>query len=295
MQSVVSFRPSASLDESFSAGPLRAAFAAYWECRFQSCLPIRALRNILNPPVPIRTVLVFTKLTLMRDVAEVTTSIADLADYLHSRVSELSRPNQLVLFPVDSPDSQSAARTTPNEFVSDLQTLVDKGRRFPTVYADPPWAYDNEASRAAARNHYPTMSVDQICAQPVNELAADDAHLHLWTTNGFLREAFDVIDAWGFQFKSCLVWVKDQIGMGNYWRVSHEFLLLGVRGSLTFRDRTIPSWLQSPRTVHSRKPGAVRMLIERVSPGPYIELFGRQELPYSDWTVFGNDIDRRLF
>jgi N6-adenosine-specific RNA methylase IME4 len=104
-----------------------------------------------------------------------------------------------------------------------------------------------------------------------------------------------VIDAWGFHFKSCLVWIKDEIGMGNYWRVSHEFLLLGVRGQLTFRDRTVRSWVQAHRTTHSRKPGVVRALIESVSPGPYLELYGREELPNSAWTVYGNQIERRLF
>jgi N6-adenosine-specific RNA methylase IME4 len=83
--------------------------------------------------------------------------------------------------------------------------------------------------------------------------------------------------------------------MGNYWRVSHEFLLLGVRGSLTFEDRSIASWLQAPRTVHSRKPGRIRTLIERVSPGPYLELYGREELPDSAWTVYGNRVEPRLF
>lgn len=111
------------------------------------------------------------------------------------------------------------------------------------------------------------MTLEQICSEPVAQLAEKNAHLHLWTTNAFLREAFKVIDAWGFRYKSCFVWVKDRLGMGNYWRVSHEFLLLGVRGSLTFRDRTQPSWLKCPRTTHSRKPWPVRVLIERVSPG----------------------------
>ncbi len=83
--------------------------------------------------------------------------------------------------------------------------------------------------------------------------------------------------------------------MGNYWRLSHEFLLLGVRGRLTFADRSLPSWIWASRTVHSRKPGIVRMLIERASPGPYLELFGREELPRSQWTVFGDQIKRRLF
>jgi N6-adenosine-specific RNA methylase IME4 len=159
------------------------------------------------------------------------------------------------------------------------------GCKFSTIYADPPWAYENEASRAAASNHYRTMAVDEICALPVRELAENNAHLHLWTTNAFLREAFDVIDAWGFRYTSCFVWLKERLGMGNYWRVSHEFLLLGVRGSLTFRDRSIQSWLKHRRGVHSRKPWPLRLLIERVSPGPYLELFGREEIPNSAWTA----------
>jgi N6-adenosine-specific RNA methylase IME4 len=144
-------------------------------------------------------------------------------------------------------------------------------------------------------NHYPTISIDAICAEPIDHLVENNAHLHLWTTNAFLREAFDVIDAWGFRFTSCLVWIKGEIGMGNYWRVSHEFLLLGVRGQLTFRDRTVRSWIQARRTRHSRKPGLVRALVETVSPGPYLELYGREDLPNSAWTVYGNQVKRRLF
>ena len=111
----------------------------------------------------------------------------------------------------------------------------------------------------------------------------------------FLRDAYDVMDAWGFRFKSCLVWVKDEIGMGKYRRVSHEFLFLGVRGQLRFRNRTIRSWIQARRTTHSRKPGIVRAMVESVSPGPYLELYGREELPDSAWTVYGNQVERRLF
>lgn len=179
--------------------------------------------------------------------------------------------------------------------VRDLDTLVDAGLRYPTVYVDPPWCYENTAARGAAENHYSTLSLEEICAEPVSQLVEEDAQLHLWTTNGFLREAFQVIDAWGFTFKSCLVWIKPQLGMGNYWRVSHEFLLLGVRGSLCFRDRTCRSWLLHPRSRHSRKPFAVRALIERVSPGPYLNLYGREEQPRTQWTVYGNQVERRLF
>lgn len=83
--------------------------------------------------------------------------------------------------------------------------------------------------------------------------------------------------------------------MGNYWRVSHEYLLLGVRGNLPFGDNTCRSWLSARRTAHSRKPFAFRALVEQVSPGPYLELYGREEQPWTQWTVFGNQVERRLF
>ena len=179
--------------------------------------------------------------------------------------------------------------------VRDLTELVDSELKFKTVLADPPWRYSNTASRAAAENHYQTMSLEEICREPVKQLIADRAHLHLWTTNGFLEEAFHVIRAWGFEYKSCMVWTKPTIGMGNYYRVSHEFLLLGVRGRLRFRRNDVPSWHVAPRGRHSRKPFHFRKLIEQVSPGPYLELYGREEQPNTAWTVYGNQVERRLF
>ena len=179
--------------------------------------------------------------------------------------------------------------------VLSLQSLVSAGLKFSTVYADPPWQYSNTAARGAAENHYPTLSLEAIRNEPVRQLVAERAHLHLWTTNAFLREAFEVIRAWGFRYKSCLVWVKPQIGMGNYWRVSHEYLLLGVRGKLPFRDKTCRSWHLARRTAHSRKPFLFRGLVEQVSPGPYLELYGREENPQSGLTVYGNQVERRLF
>ena len=179
--------------------------------------------------------------------------------------------------------------------VHDLARLAESGTKYATIYADPPWPYSNTAARGAAVNHYPTMTLKAIQNEPVKRLAAENAHLHLWTTNAFLREAFDVIRAWGFKYKSCLIWVKPQIGMGNYWRVSHEYLLLGVRGKLPFRQRIIRSWQLARRTAHSRKPFLFRGLIEQVSPGPYLELYGREEQPNTDWTVYGNQVERRLF
>lgn len=293
---VASLRPNPTLESSFTVGPARALFAEFWEAQVGSPVPIAELRAILDPPVPIGTVLEFNKLAIAGEPAELDGFLAQLVRHLCERLRKLDASRQLSLFngahqePAGNGKPRPAGRT-----VRSLKELVDQGQKFSTIYADPPWAYENEASRAAAVNHYPTMSVAEICAEPLGELAEENAHLHLWTPNGFLREAFDVIDSWGFEFKSCFVWVKDELGMGNYWRVSHEFLLLGVRGALTFRDRTLPSWIQARRTLHSRKPGVIRTLIERVSPGPYLELYGREELHDSAWTVYGNQVESRLF
>lgn len=188
----------------------------------------------------------------------------------------------------DAPDPSDATCTT-----LDLGALVGRGLRFGAIYADPPWLYGNQGTRGATSNHYGGMSVEEIAAMPVRDLAADNAHLHLWTTNAFLFDCKAIMEAWGFEYKSCFVWVKPQIGMGNYWRLAHEFLLLGVRGSCPFKDRSQISWLQEPRTKHSAKPESVRKLIELVSPGPFLELFGRRVAP--GWTVWGNQIERTMF
>lgn len=178
--------------------------------------------------------------------------------------------------------------------IADLDRLAGNGRKFGTIYADPPWLYDNQGTRASTGNHYDGLTVDQLCALPVADLAADDAHLHLWTTNGFLFDCPRIFDAWGFEFRSSFVWVKGQIGIGNYWRNSHEFLLTAIRGNAKrFNDHSIRSWLECDRGVHSAKPEQVRSFIERSSPGPYLELFGRRSAP--NWAVWGNQIERTIF
>jgi N6-adenosine-specific RNA methylase IME4 len=174
-----------------------------------------------------------------------------------------------------------------------LDTLIETGKRFGTVYADPPWLYGNQGTRGATGDHYPGMSVGDIAALPIGELVADAAHLHLWTTNAFLFDAREVIEAWGFTYKSCFIWVKPQMGMGNYWRVSHEFCLLGVQGSAPFGSKSEMSWAEWPRGKHSAKPGRMYELIEKVSPGPYLELFARQGR--EGWDCWGNATDRDLW
>ncbi len=179
---------------------------------------------------------------------------------------------------------------SPARSCNSLSQLMELGETFSTIYADPPWPDNNQATRGATSNRYPTMSIDAICDEPISQLAAADAHLHLWTTSTFLLEAFDVLEAWGFQYKSCFVWIKPQMGPGDYWRLSHEFLLFGIRGSLKFTDRGQKSWLSAKRAQHSRKPEAVRQLIELVSPPRYLEMYGRRLPLNPDWTVYGNQL-----
>ena len=175
----------------------------------------------------------------------------------------------------------------------ELESLIEQGKRFGTIYADPPWRYGNQATRAATDNHYNTMSPEEIAGLPVSQLVSDHAHLHLWTTNAFLFECPAIMEAWGFEYKGVFVWVKPQMGIGNYWRVSHEFLLLGVRGGLTFSQHNHMSWIQAERGKHSAKPEQIRGLIEGISPSPRLELFGRRLA--DGWVVWGNEIERDLF
>jgi N6-adenosine-specific RNA methylase IME4 len=174
--------------------------------------------------------------------------------------------------------------------VDDLESLALAGSRFGCIYADPPWRYGNQGTRAATGNHYNGMTVDEIADLPIRDIAAENAHLHLWTTNAFLFESMQIIESWGFTYKSCFVWVKPNIGLGNYWRVAHEFMLFGVRGDCPFKSRSERSWAEYPRTIHSAKPEEVREKIEAVSNGPFLELFGRRAI--AGWTVWGNQIHR---
>jgi len=186
--------------------------------------------------------------------------------------------------------AKEVPQSNSSPFVRDLAEL--KGQKFGCIYMDPPWSYSNQATRAATGNHYDTMSLEELALLPIEELAAEKCHLHMWTTNAYLFEGMKLMQDWGFHFKSTFVWVKPQIGMGNYWRNSHEIMLLGIRGGQRAIARDQRSWLECSRGEHSAKPEQVRRAIEQLSPGPYLELFGRG--PRQGWTVFGNQIQDGL-
>jgi N6-adenosine-specific RNA methylase IME4 len=173
------------------------------------------------------------------------------------------------------------------EPVGEMPPLPDGIYR--TICADPPWQYGNTSTRGAAEDHYPTMSIEKLCALDVRAMAADEAHLYLWTTNGFLREAFGVMDAWGFEYKTTLVWAKPQIGMGNYFRSSTEYVLFGVRGGLRTVDCNQRNWFEAKRTRHSKKPARFFELVETASSGPYLEMFARERRLNPEWSYWGNE------
>ena len=159
---------------------------------------------------------------------------------------------------------------------------------FATILVDPPWPLQS------GEKHYRTMSLARIKALPVGSLAARDAHLWLWTTNALLPKAYEVAEAWGFTVRSPLTWVKFRLGLGGRYQLRNatEQLLFCTRGRAPLGSRSQPTWFNAPVTEHSRKPAEQFAIIERVSPGPYLELFARRR-PESNqpWAVWGDQVD----
>jgi len=136
---------------------------------------------------------------------------------------------------------------------------------------------------------YPVMSVAEIAAMPMRKVAADGCHLYLWTTQAFLRDAYTVLDAWGFKQGALLVWSKPPKGVCGTWVCSAEFCIFARRGTLAAKRRHIGTVFNWSRGRHSAKPEAFQDMVETVSPGPYLELFARRHRP--NWTVWGNEVE----
>ncbi len=167
--------------------------------------------------------------------------------------------------------------------------------KFASILADPPWRFGNTASRASAENHYPTMPTRQLIRMPVEDWAANDAVLWLWTTDAHLPDALQVMAAWGFAYKQTVTWVKQkqggplQIGLGNYLRHCHELLLLGTRGKPVRLRADLPSVIIAPRGEHSAKPIQMHSLAMAFSAGPYLEIFARRQV--QGWHAAGNEVN----
>lgn len=172
---------------------------------------------------------------------------------------------------------------------------------YETILADPPWRFQNRTGKMAPEHRrlarYETMTLDEIAALPVGEVAADGAHLYLWVPNALLAEGLAVIESWGFTYKTNLVWFKtrkdggpDGRGVGFYFRNVTELVLFGVKGSrrtLAPGRRQVNLFGERKRE-HSRKPEQLYDIIERCSPGPYLELFARHARP--GWHQWGDEL-----
>lgn len=188
------------------------------------------------------------------------------------------------------------------EFELTVENLREftQGKKYRTIYADPPWQFQNRTGKVAPEHkrltRYGTMKLDEIKDLPVNEVADEKSHLYLWVPNALLPEGLDVMKAWGFEYKTNIVWEKvrkdgmpDGRGVGFYFRNVTELLLFGIKGD---KNRTLDAGrsqvnlIRSIKREHSRKPDEFVPLIESCSPGPYLELFARGNR--EGWDMWGN-------
>ena len=177
------------------------------------------------------------------------------------------------------------------------------GKKFSTVLADPPWQFQNRTGKMAPEHkrlsRYPTLSLEEIKALPVQSALKETAHLYLWVPNALLAEGLQVMEAWGFTYKTNLIWYKirkdggpDRRGVGFYFRNVTEMILFGVRGknARTLQPgRTQENIIASQKREHSRKPDEQYQIIESCSEGPYLEMFARGNRP--QWECWGNQAE----
>ncbi|MGB8960151.1 MAG: MT-A70 family methyltransferase [Candidatus Aminicenantales bacterium] len=170
-----------------------------------------------------------------------------------------------------------------------------------TILADPPWQFANRTGKMAPEHkrlmRYPTMSLQQIMELPVPQLAQSTCHLYLWVPNALVLEALEVMRRWGFAYKTNIVWYKvrkdggpDGRGVGFYFRNVTEMVLFGVRGHMRTLGpgRKQVNIVSSRKREHSRKPDELYEIIEKCSPGPYLELFARHQR--QGWNQWGNEV-----
>jgi len=184
----------------------------------------------------------------------------------------------------------------------DYLDLISIGK-FGTILADPPWLFQNRTGKVAPEHkrlyRYQTMTNEEIAEMPVSEVALPQSHLYLWVPNALILTGLEVMQAWGFTYKTNLVWYKirkdggpDRRGVGFYFRNVTEMVLFGVRGNLRTLapGRRQENILISQKREHSRKPDELYPIIEACSPGPYLELFSRTQR--DGWQTWGNEVGK---
>lgn len=174
-------------------------------------------------------------------------------------------------------------------------------KKYHTIYADPPWPeYGGGKIKRGADRHYPLMRTGDIASTLLKvsmELAEKDCHLYLWTTNNHLPSAIKIMEESGFKYKTLITWAKDRIGLGQYFRGQTEHCLFGVKGNLPYKigdgkRQQGTTLITAPRGEHSAKPEEMRQMIERVSYGPFLELYARTKT--KGWDCWGNQIENDI-
>jgi len=166
--------------------------------------------------------------------------------------------------------------------------------KYKTILVDPPWMERGGGKiKRGADRHYPLMKTKDIMALPVHKIADENCHLYIWVTNNFLIDGLKVMESWNFRYVTMITWVKDRIGLGQYFRGITEHCLFGVKGRLPYKiinnkrqqGKTV---IIAPKTRHSSKPYEMKEMIEKVSYPPYIELFAREKS--RNWHTWGNEV-----
>lgn len=209
-------------------------------------------------------------------------------DKYHKLISDMDRTDR-----VDGPFKRLKVAKQAETIRAEPPPLPQRGP-YRVIVADPPWPYEirKEDPSHRAAHPYPQMSIAEICAVDVASIAHHDCILWLWTTNHHMRQAFDVLDAWGFQQKTMLTWAKDQMGYGDWLRGQTEHCLMAVRGKPVVQLKNQTTLLRAPMGgKHSQKPDEFHTLVESLCPAPrYAYLFSREQR--DGWDMHGDDILR---
>jgi N6-adenosine-specific RNA methylase IME4 len=172
-----------------------------------------------------------------------------------------------------------------------FESIHEVNAKFATIVIDPPWDWGDEGDidqLGRARPTYQTISLERLLELPINKIADIDCHIYLWITNRSLPKGFPLLERWGFRYITCLTWVKPSFGMGNYFRGASEQILFGVKGSQMLKRKDVPTWFPAPRgKKHSSKPDEFYKLVESCSPGPFIDVFGRDQR--NGWVLVGSE------
>jgi N6-adenosine-specific RNA methylase IME4 len=162
--------------------------------------------------------------------------------------------------------------------------------KYKTILIDPPWSYSDKLSPRHGRCPYPVMSMDSILRMPIPNLSDEGCHIYLWTTNSFLHDAFHLLKAWGYNYKTAITWFKpNYLGLGHYWRNNTEHCLFATYGKSQVLRKDIWNAIVAPKRNHSSKPIEFYGLVEEMSPQPRLEIFARSKR--EGWDVWGNEVE----